>query len=107
MKPKTKNTLIIVAALAIVALIVWLLFFRKKEWEKILDRLEIDEIVKDQIRAEAKRLDSDPEQKKLIEAEAAGVNETYDRWLIMTAAMNLRYPVQTNNFGQIIINPKN
>lgn len=106
MKPKTKRTLIIMAAIAAVAVIIWLLFFRRKGWEKILDSLDIDETVKAEIRAEAKRIDSDATLRAGVAAEAAEINETYDRWLIMTAAMNLRYPTQTSYFGQIIINPK-
>ncbi|MBQ6729922.1 MAG: hypothetical protein IJQ83_07315 [Bacteroidales bacterium] len=106
MKPKTKKTLIIMAAVLAIAVIVWLLFFRKKEWERILDRLTIDENIKAEIRAEARRIDQNPALRQAVAAEAAEVYETYDRWLIMTAAMNLRYPVQSNQLGQIIINPK-
>lgn len=107
MKPKTKKTIIIVAAVLVVAVIIWLLFFRKKGWERILDRLDIDELVKNEIRAEARRIDSDAALRQDVAKEAAEVGETYDRWLILTAAMKLKYPVQTNMFGQIIINPKN
>ena len=106
MKPATKKTLIIMLAIAVVGVIVWLLFFRKKEWEKILDKLDIDAGVKKEIHYLAKQWDSDPEKRKELAAEAADCNETYDRWLILMAAAHLRYPVQTNMLGQLIINPK-
>ena len=106
MKPKTKKTMIIVAAVIAIAVIVYFVFIQKK-WERILNNLDIDKAVKQEIRTEARRIEASAELRKKVEAEAADVGETYDRWLIMTAAMNLRYPVQTNNFGQIIINPKN
>ena len=106
MKPATKKTIIIIVAVLIVALIVWLVFFRKQEWEKILEKLDIDETVKAEIRAEAKRLNADSATREQLKAEAEEYHLTYDKWLIMTAAMNLKYPVQQNYFGQIIINPK-
>ena len=106
MKPKAKKTLIIVAAVAAVALIVWLLFFRKKEWENILRKLDIDEAVKAQIRAVCREWDSDAAKRQALKAEAAECGETYDRWLVLMAAAHLKYPVQTNMLGQIIINPK-
>lgn len=106
MKPKTKKTIIWTIAIAVIALIIWLVFFRKKEWEKILDRLDIDKTVREEIRKECRRIDSNPELRKAVVAEAEEVYETYDRWLVMVAAMNLRYPVQGNQMGQIIINPK-
>ena len=98
--------MIIVAAVIAIAVIVYFVFIQKK-WERILNNLDIDKAVKQEIRTEARRIEASAELRKKVEAEAADVGETYDRWLIMTAAMNLRYPVQTNNFGQIIINPKN
>ena len=105
MKPKTKKTMIIVAAVIAIAVIVYFVFIQKK-WERILNNLDIDKAVKQEIRTEARRIEASAELRKKVEAEAADVGETYDRWLIMTAAMNLQYPVQTNYFGQIIINPK-
>lgn len=107
MKAKTKKTLIIVAAVVAIVLIVWLLFFRKKEWERILDKLDIDETVKSQIRAVCEEWDADTAKRNALKAEAAECGETYDRWLVLMAAAHLKYPVQTNMLGQIIINPKN
>lgn len=106
MKPKTKKTIIWALAIVAIAVIVWLLFFRKKEWEKILNDLNLPEDIRKEIHAEAKRLDDNKASRDRIADEAADVGETYDRWLVMTAAMNLRYPVQGNMLGQIIINPK-
>ena len=97
--------MIIVAAVIAIAVIVYFVFIQKK-WERILNNLDIDKAVKQEIRTEARRIEASAELRKKVEAEAADVGETYDRWLIMTAAMNLQYPVQTNYFGQIIINPK-
>lgn len=107
MKPRSKKAIVWAVAIALVALIAWLVFFRKKKWEAVLEKLDIDATVKEQIRAMCAQLDSDPAQRQAIEAESADYGETYARWLVMTAAMKLKYPVQTNPFGQIIINPKN
>lgn len=106
MTPKSKKRTIIIIAVVVVAVIVYFAFIRKKEWERILDKLDIDQAAKEEIRAEARRIDGNSALRQAVQAEAAEVGETYPRWLIITAAMNLRYPVQSNYYGQIIINPK-
>ena len=86
MKPATKKTIIIMAAIAIIAAIVYFVFFRKKEkeWEKILDKLDIDENVKAQIRDVAKGWDSDPEKRKALQ-KRLGLPERMSTNALLTA----------------------
>lgn len=98
MKQKTKKTIIIVLAIAIIAVIVWLLFFRKQGYEKEIDKLNASESVKAALRDQVKQGLKDPNfNKSEIEAQAAQYGMTYDQWLVCLAAMALGYqPTSTN-----------
>ena len=107
MKPKTKKTLIIVLAIVAVCVIVWLLFFRKKEWEKEIDRLDIADSYKEQLRKGVKQILADPSySEKDMEQEAAKNGLTLAQWLVIDAAFNLGWPCGVTN-GQLDIRPKN
>lgn len=107
MKPATKKTVIIIVAVLIAALIVWLVFFRKKGWEKEIDNLDIADSYKEQLRKAVKQILADPLYKKEdLEASAASFGLTYDQWLVLEAAQNLGWPNGTTN-GQLDIRPKN
>lgn len=106
MKPATKKTIIIIAAVLIVALIVWLVFFRKKGWEKEIDNLDIADSYKEQLRKGVKQILADPLcNKKDLEASAASFGITYDQWLVLLAAQELGWTNGTTN-GQIVVKPK-
>ncbi len=107
MKPKTKKTLIIMLAIAVIGVIVWLLFFRKKEWEKEIDRLNIADSYKEQLRKGVKQVLSDPTySEKDMEQEAAKNGLTLAQWLVIEAAFELGWTAGITS-GQLDIRPKN
>lgn len=107
MKPATKKTIIIVLAVLIVATIVYFLFFRKQGWEKEIDKLNIAESYKDQLRKAVKQILSDPTYtKEGLETSAQAANLTYDQYLVIEAAFNLGWQSGITN-GVLDIRPKN
>lgn len=107
MKPKTKKTLIIMLAVVAICIIVWLLFFRKKQWEKEIDKLDISDSYKEKLRKGVKQILSDPfYSEQDMETEAANNGLTLAQWLVIEAAFNLGWTAGTTN-GQLDIRPNN
>lgn len=105
MKPKTKKILIIMAAVAIVAAIVYFAFFRKKGWEKEIEKLNISDANKDRLKIAVKQILSDPSYiQSENEALAASSGLTYDQWLVLEASQNLGWVNGLSN-GQLDIRP--
>ena len=106
MKPKTKKILIIAAALAIVAVIAWLLFFRKKGWEKVIDDLDISNADKKKLKTQVEAIVSDSEfDKEYYAAAAARSQLSYDQYLVLEAASYLKWPCGKNGDGSISVTP--
>ena len=107
MKPITKKTIIIVTAVLSIAAIVYFVFFRKKGWEKEIDKLNIADSYKEQLKKGVRQILSDPSyNKEETEDTAAYFGITYDQWLIIEAAQDLGWTNGMND-GQLDIRPKN
>lgn len=106
MKPKTKNTIIIIVAVVVIAAIVCLVFFRRPEWQKIIDNLNVDKKVKEGLKAEVNSILKDPDfDKSTLEKQAANYGMTYDQWLVAFAAMGLGYDATVTNGVLTLTNP--
>lgn len=105
MKPKTKKTLIWAAAIALIALIAWILFFRKKGWEREINNLNLTSDEKKQLRQAVKYVMMDPAYtKQQYEASASAFGLTFDQWVVILGAEALGWVAGTTN-GQIDIRP--
>ena len=109
MKPTAKKTIIIIAAVLVVALIVWLVFFRKKEWEKIIDNLDLSATDKTKLKQAVQTLLSDPyyQDKKQVEADAIKNGTTYDKWLVILAATEVLNWTSGLSNGIVVVKPNN
>lgn len=107
MKPKTKKTLIIVLAIAAVAAIVWLAFFRKgKSASSIVDKLAVDDGVKSALKAKVAEIEANASglsgwTRESIESKAAQNGYTYNQWLVVEAAYALYYSSNWALYDQI------
>lgn len=107
MKPKTKKIIIIAVAVIAVAFIVWVLFFRKAGWEKVIDGLDLSEADKKTLRTQVKAIVSDSAfNKAYYEAAAARNNITYDQYLVIEAAYYLGWAPGVTN-GTVVVKPNN
>lgn len=105
MKPNTKKLLIIAFAVMAIAIIVWLLFFRKKGYEKVIDSLAIGEDDKKALKQQVKAIVSDSAfNKAYYEAAAARNKITYDQYLVLEAAYYLGWTAGITN-GIIDVRP--
>lgn len=94
MKAKTKKTIVIVAAVAAVALVVWLLL-RKKGTDKIISKLNVSDAIKSSIKGWVETISgySGTEgswQKSEIEKNAKAKGISYEQQLVLEAAYQLR-----------------
>lgn len=106
MTPKTKKIVIIAAVALAVAVAVWLIFLRKKGWEKEIDKLGLSTDQKKQLKQKVKAMLADPlynAEAEKQQAEAFGV--TYDQWVVLEAAQALGWENGTTN-GALVVNPK-
>lgn len=105
MKPKTKKTLIIAAAAVAIALIVWLLFFRKKEWEKEIDALKLTDDEKRTLKSAVRAILNDPTLANNVYLEAQEFHVPKAQWLVITAAQSIGWPAGMLN-GKLNVVPR-
>lgn len=107
MKPNTKKLLIIAFSVMAIAIIVWLLFFRKKGYEKVIEGLAIGDDEKRALKQQVEAIVSDSSfNKAYYEAAAARNKVTYDQYLVMEAAYYLGWTAGVTN-GIIDVIPIN
>lgn len=105
MKPKTKKVLIWAAAVALIALIVWLVFLRKKEWEKEIDGLSLTDDEKDKLRHAVKAILNDPTLANNVYLEAQEFHVPKPQWLVITAAQSIGWAAGMLN-GRLNVVPR-
>ena len=103
MKAKTKKILIVSFIVIAIVLLCWLLFFRKKGYEKLIENLNITKTNKEALKNRVKAIVSDSAfDKSYYEAAAARNKLSYDEYLVMEAAYQLGWTVGTTN-GEIVV----
>ncbi len=91
MKPKTKKILIIAVALAIVAVIAWLVFRKRSNSATIISKLNADQSLKDKLTAMVSFINTgwSEDAKKQIAQKAAASNRSLAQQTVIEAAYAL------------------
>lgn len=104
MKPKTKKTLIIAAAIVAIVAVVWLVFC-KQGWKREISKLNLNSEDKKRLTQAVKHVLLDPAYtKQQYEATASAFGITYNQWIVVLAAQELGWVAGTSN-GQLDIRP--
>lgn len=108
MKPNTKKAIIIVAAVAVVAAIVYFVFIRKNgsKASSLVDLLPITDDQKAAMKAKVAEIVANNANwsgwsKSEIERKAAENGYTYDQWVVVEAAYALYYETNWTLFDKI------
>lgn len=112
MKPKSKKTIIIVLAVAVIATIVYFAFFRKKGASSIVDKLAITDDQKALLKAKIAEIEANAGNvsgwtKAEIARKAAEQGYTYQQYLVVEAAYALWYTSDWSLFERVGLAAKN
>lgn len=106
MKPKTKKTLIIVAAVAIVAIILFFVIRSRKSATSLVDKLAITDEQKTALKAKIAEIEANASgnpswTKEGLQASASRNGYSYAQWLVIEAAYALYYTSDWSLFDRI------
>lgn len=112
MKPKTKKIIIWTLAIAAIAVIAWLVFFRKKPATSLIDKLSITAEQKAALKAKVAEIEANAQgiegwTKAAMEKKAAENGYTYAQWLVVEAAYALYYTSDWTLYESIGLSVKN
>ena len=106
MKPKTKKSLIVMAAIAVIAAVIYFVARKRQSPTSIIDKLAVTDAQKAALKAKVAEIEANAAgistwTKDALQERAAANGYTYNQWVVVEAAYALYYTSDWSLFDRI------